>query len=277
MSSRLIIALTLIFLLVQPVAAGGWTVVTLDELPANVRAGEAFTVGFMVRQHGQHPVNVEEPAITAYHPASGETLYIAVRQEGETGHYVAEIVLPLEGRWTWIVHPAPFPDAPMPDLDVATLLKVSAAKSAPPAHWRSAMAGPVMLGALPLFYQRQPLSWRNATVMAAAVTVADHAQTQETANTISAARTDSLAASVTTGKALFVAKGCATCHVHEALDTRFSIQVGPALTDYTVVPEYVRIWLKDPRAIKPATEMPQLDLSESEIEALITFLSAPSE
>jgi cytochrome c1 len=34
----------------------------------------------------------------------------------------------------------------------------------------------------------------------------------------------------------------------------------------------VRVWLKDPPALKPDTQMPNLGLSSEEIEALIAFL-----
>jgi cytochrome c2 len=272
-SFRLFIVLMLVFLLVQPVAAGGWTVVTLDELPGGLRVEEPFAVGFMVRQHGQHPINVEQASITAYHAASRNTVQALARQEGKTGHYVADLVLPQAGRWTWVVHVAPFPDAAMPDLEVVALLEAPSARAAPPARWQEAIGGAALWGALPWFYQRQPMSWRNATVAATAVTIADRVQTREAANAASPAIIDSFADPAATGKALFMAKGCATCHIHEAVEAAFSVQSGPDLTDYTVVPEYLRIWLKDPRAIKPATEMPQLELSEGEIEALIAFLS----
>jgi len=36
----------------------------------------------------------------------------------------------------------------------------------------------------------------------------------------------------------------------------------------------VRSWLKDPRAIRPNTAMPDLGLRQEEIEALLAFLAA---
>ena len=75
------------------------------------------------------------------------------------------------------------------------------------------------------------------------------------------------------GKALFLAKGCVTCHVNGKVGTQFSVEAGPNLTNYKVIPEYVRVWLHDPASIKPATQMPNPQLSDAEIEALIAFLS----
>ena len=48
-----ILAVLLALLFVVPSAlAGGWAVVTLDQLPAEVRQGQSLRLGFMVRQHG---------------------------------------------------------------------------------------------------------------------------------------------------------------------------------------------------------------------------------
>jgi mono/diheme cytochrome c family protein len=77
------------------------------------------------------------------------------------------------------------------------------------------------------------------------------------------------------GRALFAAKGCLSCHRHDGFQ---EIQEGylpdaPNLTHYQPDPAFVRSWLRDPRAIRPGTEMPNLELEEAEIEALIAFLA----
>lgn len=78
---------------------------------------------------------------------------------------------------------------------------------------------------------------------------------------------------VAEGRALFLAKGCVTCHRHDdAAPPSSSIQIGPALTNYEPDEAFVRGWLRDPQAIRPTTMMPNLELSDSEIEALIAFL-----
>jgi|RhiMetdeSRZDD1v2_1073273.scaffolds.fasta_scaffold518356_1 cytochrome c2 len=96
-----------------------------------------------------------------------------------------------------------------------------------------------------------------------------------------AATTHSPTAAVTSadadyGRALFSAKGCVTCHHHGAIPG--SGQLGgsdvPDLTNYTANADFLRTWLKDPRAIRPNTWMPNLELKQDEIEALIAFLSA---
>ncbi|MBI3170086.1 MAG: cytochrome c oxidase subunit II, partial [Chloroflexi bacterium] len=43
---------------------------------------------------------------------------------------------------------------------------------------------------------------------------------------------------------------------------------------FTASPEYLRMWLADPKSVKRLTETPNLKLSETEIEALIAFISS---
>lgn len=81
------------------------------------------------------------------------------------------------------------------------------------------------------------------------------------------------------GKALFQAKGCATCHQHSAIAgsrTYFGGPVGtpPDLSNYTADPAYLRSWLRDPKAVKPTTTMPNLGLGDDEIASLIAFLKS---
>jgi cytochrome c2 len=82
------------------------------------------------------------------------------------------------------------------------------------------------------------------------------------------------------GRQLFAAKGCSGCHNHAALErgSLFFWDDGPPnLTDYQGDPAFLREWLRDPSALRPGTEMPTLELSGEEIEALIAFLRAPQE
>ncbi len=73
------------------------------------------------------------------------------------------------------------------------------------------------------------------------------------------------------GKTVFQAKGCAACHAHAAVSSP-SFEVGPSLTNYRADLAYLQRWLRDPQAVKPTT-MPNLNLSDDEIAALVTFLS----
>jgi cytochrome c oxidase subunit 2 len=76
------------------------------------------------------------------------------------------------------------------------------------------------------------------------------------------------------GKALFQAKGCASCHIHQAVANSrdFGYNAGPDLSTYQADPAYLQRWLRNPQAIKPNTRMPNLYLNDDEITALIAFL-----
>ena len=82
------------------------------------------------------------------------------------------------------------------------------------------------------------------------------------------------AADIAYGKALFSAKGCVSCHHHAAVAGSGTFSEGnPDLTTARWSADYLRTWLQNPAAVKPATSMPILRLKRDEIEALIAFLS----
>jgi hypothetical protein len=86
------------------------------------------------------------------------------------------------------------------------------------------------------------------------------------------------------GIMLFVDRGCVRCHYHSAVaNLGVSLEVGPELSrlgdpasGLPSDPRYLRAWLKDPRAIRPNTIMPNLNLSDGEIDDLLAFLLANS-
>ena len=105
-------ALALSLLFAAPAFAGGWAVTTLDQLPPDIRATQTYSIGYTIRQHGVTPVNVEqmggttEIQVTA--PDGAKTLRYKGAQEGATGHYVATVIFPYQGSWTWRVTQGPF-------------------------------------------------------------------------------------------------------------------------------------------------------------------------
>jgi len=75
------------------------------------------------------------------------------------------------------------------------------------------------------------------------------------------------------GRRLFVAKGCVTCHVHGDVKGSGVLAVGPDLTGRRLAPEYLQRFLADPAMIGSANQMPNLNLKQPEIAALIAFLN----
>ena len=78
------------------------------------------------------------------------------------------------------------------------------------------------------------------------------------------------------GKQVFQEKTCIVCHTQE---------IGPDLTHLgsretlaagvlTNTPDNLAKWLKNPQAVKPGSHMPNFNLSDSEIQALVAYLEA---
>lgn len=91
-----------VLLLALPALAGGWAVTTFDQLPSEFRAGQTYTLGYTVRQHGQTPIEVKGTEVVA-RSEDGTTLRFPGRPEGAVGHHVVEVSFPEPGRWTWEV------------------------------------------------------------------------------------------------------------------------------------------------------------------------------
>ena len=111
---------------------------------------------------------------------------------------------------------------------------------------------------------------------------------QATATYPGGARPGSLAAgpvSPETGKLLFSTKGCVACHVVRevpgaignvgpALDGVGDASKRPKIADGVLdnTPENMKRWIMNPPAIKPGTQMANLNLASREADSLVAFL-----
>jgi mono/diheme cytochrome c family protein len=89
---------------------------------------------------------------------------------------------------------------------------------------------------------------------------------------------DNPSSQVERGRQLFIAKGCITCHANSkarGASESMTIEMGaPDLSNYSSSPEVLFIRLNDPAAARSDTKMPNLELKETEIEALIDFINS---
>ena len=291
--SRIAIGLALFLALgvANPVFAGGWAVVTLDELPSNVVAGEPIRIGFTVLQHGKTRMTNLEPSITAK-LSFVEKLVVHAESEGKPGHYAATITFPKEGEWEWSIQAFTM-DQPMPVLSVAAPSATSASQQV--------KTEPVTAGISPLLATRMlalgigllglVVAFRRKSRLAVALTMfcllvgfalfvagAGPASGLEAQGKSSQALSASPLAQIEWGRQLFIAKGCVTCHINtkipQSTTGSITLDVGTNLSNFTASPEALRLRLKDPSSVKSDTQMPNLNLSDEEIEALIVFINS---
>ena len=249
------IALALLLTTVLIAQAGGWAVITVDELPTQITAGQALPIGFTVRQHGRTLRSDLKPIVRFDRADAKESFQVTAQRQGGEGHYVAEIEFPNAGQWNWHVDIEQFGmiTQPMPMLTVQATPPVAAPARAQPPSFAKILE---FIGAI-----RRALAGRtSATTAPVSLAVANTALVDQ----------------VALGKALFSAKGCVMCHAHSAVEAH-PVWIGaepPNLSQKTYGAEYLRVWLRDPHAVKPQTKMPKVQLNDREIEALIAFLQA---
>lgn len=278
--------LLLSFVFAGSVFAGGWAVITLDELPTGVVAGEPQTIGFTVLQHGKTPMTGLYPTITV--SLNNEQKFIVnAEPEGEPGHYTATVTFPQEGDWSWSIQAFTM-DQLLPVLNVAAPSTTSepvakiqpSAASISPIWIVRGLAAVVALLGLVLAYRRKSRLALALTVAAVAVGAASFMTGSAVAEAEASSKVanDPAISQAELGEQLFVAKGCITCHVNNKVDRAYeywTIDMGATnLTKFSASPEVLRLRLKDPAEVKSDTKMPQLNLSEAEIEALIAFINS---
>jgi len=280
-------ALLLSLVIAIPAFAGGWAVITLDELPGDVVAGEPLTVGFTVLQHGRTPMSDLAPSIIAN--SKEEKFVVLAEPEGKPGHYTAVLTFPKEGDWSWSIQAFTM-EQPMPVLRVAAAASQPVVKTEPvpavlsPLLIVRGLAFGFMFAGLILAYRLKSRLALVLTVAALLIGVASFvtgsavAEAEAQSKPSSNAFPDPSLSQVELGEQLFVAKGCITCHVNNKVANAsqyWTIDMGATnLTKFTGSPEVLRLRLKDPASVKSDTKMPNLGLKETEIEALIAFINS---
>ncbi|HEY4688933.1 MAG TPA: c-type cytochrome [Anaerolineae bacterium] len=275
--------------LVAPVWAGGWAVVTLDELPAQVAANQPLTIGFMVRQHGRTPLDGLTPQITATRAGTNQSFSVTAQAQGRVGHYVATLTFPSAGMWNWSIDAFTFAQ-PMPALNVLAAAPAQNTSTGIPVSLPLAAGIAGLIGAAGALLMSLRARTRRAfapILACALISVVGFASAASVTSGASAVSNASNTSPVSQpvlaglGRELFLAQGCVVCHEHNAVrEARAelgSFTIGPDLTNFRADPMYLHRWLKDPSSVKPNTEMPTLGLSDDEIEALIAFLNSGKE
>lgn len=284
LGTALIIA-GLLLAIAAPVFGGGWAVATLDDIPSDVVAGQAFTVSFTMRQHGLRPVDWGPMKLTFRNTATGETATYTAWASSHDGQYVVDITLPSAGVWEWTIGEGFV--QPMPNL---TVKDTSGAAASPSSTAAPAITIPNLIGILGLMgvaggllaLVRTRRPWAAGLALGAAMVAALSLVLPSAASRPAAPLGEAPASQAELGQALFLAKGCVVCHTHASVAemrsrTLGQFSTGPDLSHFSAKPEYLRSWLNNPASIKPEAQMPQLNLKAHEIEALIAFINSESQ
>ena len=290
MKTRILLTLgfmILLFSFALPAQAGGWAVISLTNLPDQAVVGQPLKIEFAVRQHGVHLTSdFGTPTVYATHQETGEKFTATGEKTSRTGYFTAELTFPSSGLWVWKI--APY-DEPTGAQNMPSLNVVAGSGISPTPEARSSM--PLVLGMVGVLVVvmsgvafwatriRWVLGIGLTGVVIAFIGLSGARSLPQTAQPESVLAAPSLS-TVEQGKVLFMAKGCVVCHTHAEVQTAytgFQTNLGPNLTHIKLTTDYLRVWLKDPTALKPETEMPNLELKETEIEALAAFLTATHE
>jgi hypothetical protein len=283
---RIAATLALFFALVlaTTVLAGGWAVITLDKLPTDVSAGQPVTIGFTVLQHGRTPMPDLVPTVTLR--SGTERIIVPAEEDGKAGHYTATLTFPTEGAWDWSIQAFTM-DQPMPALSVSASAASSSATStstAPDLPALPLIAGVSMgiglIGVAISVLRKNRFAITFTTLfllIGAALTLAGTNPTAAHRDEPQKVEPSDIS-QVEYGRQLFLVKGCITCHHNIKAGNSseyWTIDMGATdLSNFSASPEVLRIRLKDPSAAKSNTQMPNLELSEAEIEALIAFINS---
>jgi LPXTG-motif cell wall-anchored protein len=105
-STVVVLALLAALLLPTIVLAGG-VAVTVDQQPADVQAGVAFSFSFTVRSAHSDGTAMGglTPIILATNASADKQVTTTAKADGAVGHYAAAMTFPVAGEWQWQIQP----------------------------------------------------------------------------------------------------------------------------------------------------------------------------
>ena len=95
---RFMLGFVAVFALVTAAYAGGWAIITVNQLPEYAVAGQPLTLTFSVRQHGKTLLSELHPTIQTAAPG-GRTIKVAAMRTASPGEYSARLTFPQAGEW----------------------------------------------------------------------------------------------------------------------------------------------------------------------------------
>ncbi|MFN2520952.1 MAG: hypothetical protein ABR525_07910 [Candidatus Limnocylindria bacterium] len=127
----------------QAANAGGWAVTTFDDLPGQFVAGQSYTLGYTIRQHGVTPIKADSTGIYLQTSSGGIAASFPGSADGALGHYVATVRFPSAGAFRWFVTQAPFGDQQLGPITIVPAAgQAQPGQPAAPAPVEPAVAAP---------------------------------------------------------------------------------------------------------------------------------------
>jgi hypothetical protein len=84
-------------------SAGCFATAGVKAPPAGIGPGDTWKAAITVKQHGVRPIPDAKPTLTIVNESGKETTF-AAKPTGTVGVYVASVVFPAKGRWTYVVN-----------------------------------------------------------------------------------------------------------------------------------------------------------------------------
>ena len=142
LSRALAAALLLLGLTLTGAQAGGWATIVADSTnPPQPNAGEKFTFGFTVLQHGVTPVDWGQPLVMLVNGETGQRVTVEAHQSGAKGHWSAELTVPSAGSWTLDIRH----DLEVVPVDFQPIVVGGPAAAAPQASTGGLISAPALL------------------------------------------------------------------------------------------------------------------------------------
>lgn len=82
---------------------GGFATAGVAPPPSDTKPGAAWNAKLTILQHGRTPLDNVKPSITIKPVEGGASRVFPAKPTGTPGEYVARVVFPTAGRWTYVV------------------------------------------------------------------------------------------------------------------------------------------------------------------------------
>jgi hypothetical protein len=105
--------------------AGGWALTVVNDAPGAFEAGAEHEITYTILQHGRSGADVDDTSLNFSHPNLKGTLRFPGEPTGNPGEYVATVILPEAGSWSWEVNQGWFGVQELGSVDVLATASTS--------------------------------------------------------------------------------------------------------------------------------------------------------